>query len=287
MKDKLKIALLQDRAPLPGENAVERTASLIREAAGKGAKIICTQELFLTEYFCWKEDPGFFDLAHPIPCPLTESFQALAKELDVVLVLSLFEERAPGLYHNTALVIDADGKALGTYRKMHIPQDPGFEEKFYFTPGDTPFTSFDTKYGKIGVIICWDQWYPESARLTALAGAEIIFCPTAIGVIETEDDALGEAQKEAWINVQKGHAVANGCFYAACNRTGVEHGTRFWGSSFICDFYGKILSLGSRQCQILYGELDRKAMIDHRRMWPFFRDRRIDAYSDITRRFKE
>ena len=268
--------------------AAKHTDQLIREAAAKGARIICTQELFLTEYFCWKQDSSFFDLAVPIPSEWTDRFCRLAAELSVVLVLSLFERRAPGLCHNTAVVIDADGTLMGKYRKMHIPQDPGFEEKFYFSPGDLPFRSFHTRYADIGVLVCWDQWYPEAARLTALAGAQIIFCPTAIGGIASEPESLGNLQRDAWLNVQRGHAVANGCFWAAVNRVGVEHGTKFWGSSFTADFYGNHLVLGNREKpEILLADCDLAAMEEHRRMWPFFRDRRIDAYGKITRRFDD
>ena len=284
----VKIALLQDKARASVAEAADVTESLIAEAAANGAKIICTQELFLTEYFCWKQDPAFFDLSHPVPSALTDRFRGIAAKHAVVLILSLFEFRAPGLYHNTAAVIDADGSFLGKYRKMHIPQDPGFEEKFYFAPGDLGFRAFDTKYGRIGVIVCWDQWYPESARLTALRGAKIIFCPTAIGGIAGEGAELAALQRDAWLNVQRGHAVANGCYYAAVNRVGVEHGTKFWGSSFVCDFYGNHMTLGpEEECAVLYAECDFRAMEEHRRMWPFFRDRRIDAYENLTRRFND
>ena len=212
----------------------------------------------------------------------------VSKELDVVLVLSSFEKRAPGLHHNTAAIIDADGTFLGKYRKMHIPQDPGFEEKFYFTPGDIGFQAWNTKYGKIGVIICWDQWYPESARLTALKGAEIIFVPTAIGWLPEEKPLLGESQRNAWLNVQKGHAVANGCYYAAINRVGIEGETEFWGTSFVADYYGEFVAKASEnETEILYADCDLKAMEDHRRIWPFFRDRRIDSYQNILKRFDD
>ncbi len=281
-----RIACLQTLGFESTEEAASHTEKIIREAAAGGAKIICTQELFLTPYFCRVQDPELFDLAEPIPGPSTDRFQVLAKELGVVLILSLFEKRAPGLYHNTAAVLDADGRYLGAYRKMHIPQDPGFEEKFYFTPGDTGFKAWDTAFGKIGVIICWDQWYPESARLTAMAGAEIIFCPTAIGWLPEEKAALGERQLRAWQRVQEGQAVANGCFYAAVNRVGTEGDTEFWGHSFVADYTGTLLAEGGEQeTEILYADCDLKAMEDHRRMWPFFRDRRIDAYGDITQRF--
>ena len=287
-KNKVKIALLQDQCYPTMDDAEKNCMARIREAAANGANIICTQELFLTEYFCWKQDPDFFELAFPLPCPMTDRFAALAKELNVVLILSLFEKRAPGLAHNTAIILDADGSIAGKYRKMHIPQDPGFEEKFYFAPGDGPFRAWDTKFGRIGVIICWDQWYPESARLTALDGAQIIFCPTAIGCIASESDELGNDQRNAWLNVQKSHPVANGCYYAAVNRVGVEHGTRFWGSSFVLDFYGNALAEGTRdKVEILYAECDLAAAEEHRRMWPFFRDRRIDAYSPLMERYHD
>ena len=284
----VRIALLQDRDRGGMETAAAHTEQLIRQAAAGGAKIICTQELFLTEYFCWKQDSSFFDLAVPIPSEWTARFQTLAKELSVVLILSLFERRAPGLSHNTAVVIDADGSLMGKYRKMHIPQDPGFEEKFYFAPGDLPYRSFRTRYAEIGVLVCWDQWYPEAARLTALAGAQIVFVPTAIGGIASEPESLGDQQRDAWLNVQRGHAVANGCYWAAVNRVGIEHGTKFWGSSFVADFYGNHLAIGGRaEEQILYADCDLAAMEEHRRMWPFFRDRRIDSYSELMRRFND
>ena len=284
----IRIALLQDTARSSVEEAIRITLDKIREAAERGANIICTQELFLTEYFCRTQDPAFFDLAEPIPGPVTERFAEAARQYGVVLILSLFEKRAPGLAHNSAVVLDADGTVAGVYRKMHIPQDPGFEEKFYFSPGDTGFRAWDTKFGRIGVIICWDQWYPESARITALDGAEIIFCPTAIGGIASEPESLAELQRDAWRNVQKAHAVANGCYYAAVNRVGTEHGTKFWGSSFVLDFYGNEIVSGSRtESAVLLADCDLRAMEEHRRMWPFFRDRRIDAYGLILERWHE
>ena len=284
----VRIALLQDRDRGSMSAAAARTESMISLAASCGAKIICTQELFLTEYFCWKQDSSFFDLAVPITSEWTDRFCRIARELSVVLVLSLFERRAPGLCHNTAVVIDADGTLMGKYRKMHIPQDPGFEEKFYFAPGDLPYRSFHTRYADIGVLVCWDQWYPEAARLTALAGAQIIFCPTAIGGIASEPESLTALQRDAWLNVQRGHAVANGCYFAAVNRVGTEHGTKFWGSSFVADFYGNHLVLGGTENDHpLFADCDLAAMEEHRRMWPFFRDRRIDSYSGLTRRFDD
>lgn len=265
---------------------MDDTEVLMREAAAGGAQVICTQELFATPYFCRTQDPALFDLAEPVPGPTVARFQSVARELGVVLILSLFERRAAGLYHNTAAIVDADGEYLGLYRKMHIPQDPGFEEKFYFTPGDTGFRAWDTAFGRIGVIICWDQWYPESARLTAMHGAEIIFCPTAIGWLPEEKPTLGTAQKQAWTRVQQGHAVANGCYYAAVNRVGTEGSTEFWGGSFVSDYLGtSIAEAGAVEDAVLLADCDLRALEDHRRMWPFFRDRRIDAYSGLTRRF--
>jgi N-carbamoylputrescine amidase len=282
----IRIACLQTKGFNAPEAAAVHTEGLIRQAAAGGARIICTQELFLTPYFCRVQDPALFDLAEAIPGPSTARFQTLAKELGVVLILSLFERRAAGLYHNTAAILDADGSYLGAYRKMHIPQDPGFEEKFYFTPGDTGFKAWDTAFGRIGVIICWDQWYPESARLTAMDGAEIIFCPTAIGWLPAEKPTLGERQLRAWQRVQEGQAVANGCYYAAVNRVGTEGETEFWGHSFVADYTGTLLAEGGeKDTGILYADCDLKALEDHRRMWPFFRDRRIDAYEGITQRF--
>ncbi|MFC5051607.1 carbon-nitrogen hydrolase [Rubritalea spongiae] len=281
-----RIALLQLTAHTEPTENIAKTEKAIRQAASEGAQIICTQELFTTEYFCITQDTDNFDLADPIPGPLTENHQALAKELGVVIVASGFEKRATGLYHNTAWVIDADGSYLGHYRKMHIPQDPGFEEKFYFTPGDKGYKSWDTQFGKIGVLICWDQWYPEAARLTALAGAEILIYPTAIGWLPEEKEQLGEAQHNAWQAVQCGHAVANSCYVVAINRTGTEGETEFWGQSFISNHYGQVIAKAPvHEEQILTAELDLDALEQHRRIWPFFRDRRIDSYSDITKRF--
>jgi N-carbamoylputrescine amidase len=284
----IRIACLQSAARDTPAAAHDRTEALIRQAAAAGAQILCTQELFDTPYFCRTQDPALFNLAEPVPGPTTRRFQSLAKELGVTLILSLFEKRAPGLCHNTAVLLDADGSLLGRYRKMHIPQDPGFEEKFYFTPGDLGFRAWDTAFGRIGVIICWDQWYPESARLTAMHGAQIIFCPTAIGWLPDEKAELGAAQHNAWLRVQQGHAVANGCYYAAVNRTGTEGQTEFWGSSFISDYTGTLLAEAPADREdILIADCDLTALETHRRMWPFFRDRRIDAYAGLTQRFLE
>ncbi len=282
----VKLALIQLEAAADKADNIARTDKHIRQAAANGAQIICTQELFTTEYFCRTQDPKHFDLADSIPSQLTDDHQALAKELGVVIIASGFEKRSTGLYHNSAWIIDADGEMLGIYRKMHIPQDPGFEEKFYFTPGDTGFKSWKTQFGTIGVLICWDQWYPEAARLTALQGAEIIFYPTAIGWLPEEKAELGEAQHCAWETVQRGHGVANSCYIAAVNRVGTEGETEFWGQSFVSDHCGQIIAKApASEETILYADLDLAALEEHRRMWPFFRDRRIDAYQGITKRF--
>lgn len=282
----MKIALLQSRAFATRKEALQHHLGLIRKAAEGGAQVICTQELFLTEYFCDIQEPERFDLAEKIPGPTVEALRELAALLEVVIVASLFERRGAGLYHNTAVVIDADGNLTGIYRKNHIPQDPGFEEKFYFTPGDTGYPVWDTRYGKLGVLICWDQWYPEAARLMALGGAEVIIYPTAIGWLPEEKEDLGEAQHVAWETVQRGHAVANGCYVAAINRVGREKGTEFWGQSFVADPYGRVVArAGVGDEEILFHECDRKLLEETRRIWPFFRDRRIETYGGLTKRW--
>jgi N-carbamoylputrescine amidase len=281
----VRIALIQGREQGNPSTDLAYTVARIREAAASGAQIVCTQELFNTPYFCRTQDTKHFDLAEPIPGATTELLEAVAGELGIVIISALFERRASGVYHNTAAVIDADGRYLGKYRKMHIPQDPGFEEKFYFTPGDLGYKVWDTKFGKISVLICWDQWYPEAARLSALAGAEIIFYPTAIGWLPAEKAELGAAQHIAWEAVQRGHAVANGCYVAAVNRTGVEGEIEFWGQSFVSDFYGQIVERAPvSEEHILIADCDLKALEDMRRTWPFFRDRRIDTYDGMTSR---
>ena len=260
-------------------------------AADAGAQIICTQELFRSEYFCQSEEHRFFALAESIPGPSTEAFQSFAKARGVVVIASLFERRASGLYHNTAVVIDADGTLLGKYRKMHIPDDPLFYEKFYFTPGDLGFRAWKTRFGTIGVLICWDQWYPEGARLTALKGAEILFYPTAIGWHPSEKGEFGIRQHSAWETIQRAHGVSNGCFVAAVNRVGHERpiggdGIEFWGQSFVSGTSGEILAKASvGQAENLLVSVDLSQVDATRTHWPFFRDRRIDAYGDITRRF--
>lgn len=281
----VRVGLVQMRCVASAQANLERAVALVREAAARGAQVVCLQELFLSPYFCRTQDVRFFDLAEPVPGPTTEVLAALAGELGVVLVVSLFEKRAAGVYHNTAVVVDADGAVLGKYRKMHIPQDPGFEEKFYFTPGDLGFRAWQTRFGRIGVLICWDQWYPEAARLTALAGAEILFYPTAIGWLQSEKAALGGAQHTAWETVQRGHAVANGCYVAAVNRVGTEGETEFWGQSFVADPYGQVMTRASvSEEEVLLQDCDLGRVEEFRRIWPFFRDRRIDAFGDLGRR---
>ncbi|MFM7743675.1 MAG: carbon-nitrogen hydrolase [Verrucomicrobiota bacterium] len=289
MADSVRVGLVQLTAEDTPAANVRKTLPRIEEAAAKGAKIIGLQEMFTTKYFCVTQDPKHFDLAEPIETgpSVTELAQA-AKRLGVVIVAPLFEARGSEVYHNTAAVIDADGTVLGKYRKMHIPQDPGFEEKFYFTPGDLGFRSWKTAYGNIGVLICWDQWYPEAARLTALGGAQILFYPTAIGWLPEEKAALGQAQHNAWETVQRGHGVANGCYVAATNRVGTEGRTQFWGQSFVSDPYGEIVARASVENEeVLLADCDLAKQREFRRIWPFFRDRRIEAYGDLTRRLRD
>jgi N-carbamoylputrescine amidase len=274
----------------PGDNLACCLAAATR-AAKDGAQIICTQELFRSQYFCQSEDHANFQLAEAIPGPSTEAFGKLAKRHGVVVIASLFEKRASGLYHNTAVVFDADGSMLGKYRKMHIPDDPLFYEKFYFTPGDLGFRTWNTRFGKLGVLVCWDQWYPEAARLTALQGAEILFYPTAIGWHPGEKAEYGERQHGAWETIQRAHGVANGCYVAVANRVGLERpvggdGIEFWGQSFVAGTSGEMLAKASvdQETNLLVSvDLDKVDVT--RTHWPFLRDRRIDAYGDITRRF--
>ncbi|MCB1228301.1 MAG: carbon-nitrogen hydrolase [Verrucomicrobiales bacterium] len=280
------LGLIQSKAFSSSEEALREHEQRIHAAAAQGAQVICLQELFLTPYFCKREETALFDLAEPVPGPTTRALEPLAAELGVVIIASLFEKRGPGLYHNTAAVIDADGRYLGKYRKHHIPEDPGFNEKFYFTPGDLGYRVWDTRHGRIGVLICWDQWYPEAARLAALAGAEILFYPTAIGWLASEKAELGAAQHCAWETVQRGHAVANGCFVAAVNRTGIEEETEFWGQSFVADPYGRIVARAAVDAEEnLIVPIETQEVEDFRRIWPFFRDRRIDTYAPLTKRY--
>jgi N-carbamoylputrescine amidase len=291
----IKIGLLQTSVgPDPARN-LKKTLGLVERAARQGAKIICTQELFRSEYFCQSEDHKNFQLAESIPGPSTDAFCRLAKEHRIVIVASLFERRASGVYHNTAAIIDADGSLLGIYRKMHIPDDPLFYEKFYFTPGDLGFKAWSTRYGRIGVLICWDQWYPEAARLTAMQGAEILFYPTAIGWHPGEKKKHGVQQHGAWETIQRAHAVANGCFVAVANRIGHEilpgvggDGLEFWGQSFVAGTSGEMIAkAGSDKEEILVATLDLAQVDVTRTHWPFLRDRRIDAYGDLTKRLSD
>ena len=289
MADSVRVGLIQLTAEDTPAANVRKTIPRIEEAAAKGAKIIGLQEMFTTKYFCITQDPANFDLAEPIETgPSVTALAQVAQRLGVVIVAPLFEARGSEIYHNTAAVIDADGTVLGKYRKMHIPQDPGFEEKFYFTPGDLGFRTWKTAHGDIGVLICWDQWYPEAARLTALGGAQILFYPTAIGWLPEEKAALGHAQHNAWETVQRGHGVANGCYVAATNRVGTEGRTQFWGQSFVSDPYGEIVARASvEREEVLLADCDLAKQRAFRRIWPFFRDRRIDAYGDLTRRLRD
>jgi N-carbamoylputrescine amidase len=286
----VKLGLLQSRCTANPKENLKKTLAMTEQAAKRGANIICTQELFRSQYFCQSEDHKFFDLAEPIPGPSTQAFQKLAKKHGVVVIASLFEKRASGVYHNTAAIIDADGSLLGIYRKMHIPDDPLFYEKFYFTPGDLGFKAWRTKFGKIGVLVCWDQWYPEGARLTAMQGAEILFYPTAIGWHPKEKKEYGVNQHGAWELIQRSHAVANGCYVAAVNRIGLEtpiggDGLEFWGQSFVAGTSGQILQKASAdQEEILIVPVDLQKVDVTRTHWPFLRDRRIDAYGDLTKR---
>lgn len=288
---KVTLGLLQHACGTSPAANLRRTLALAEKAARQGANIICTQELFRSQYFCQAEKHEYFRLAEPIPGPSSRAFQALARKHGVVVIASLFERRAAGLYHNTAVIFDADGRMVGRYRKMHIPDDPLYYEKFYFTPGDTGFRAWDTRFGRIGVLICWDQWYPEGARLTALQGAEILFYPTAIGWHPGEKAEHGARQHGAWETIQRAHAVANGCYVAAVNRIGTERpeggdGIEFWGQSFVAGTSGEILAkAGTDREEVMLVPIDLAQVETTRTHWPFLRDRRIDAYGDITRRY--
>lgn len=291
----LTVALIQQACTEDtGENLVHAEQA-IRDAARDGARLLLLQELFSTRYFCQVEDPALFDLAEPIPGPVTERLGTLAQALGIVIVGSVFERRASGLYHNTAVVLDADGRLVGRYRKMHIPDDPGYSEKFYFTPGDGGFTPIDTSLGRLGVLVCWDQWYPEAARLMALSGAEILLYPSAIGWDAGDSEDEQARQRDAWITVQRSHAIANGLPVLSCNRTGLEPdpagnttGIQFWGSSFVAGPQGEILGMAATDSpETLVVEIDRSRSEEVRRIWPYLRDRRIDAYDDLVRRFRD
>jgi N-carbamoylputrescine amidase len=294
---KYKVGLVQmSMGPDPNAN-LESAIAHIRDAAGRGANIVCLPELFRAQYFCQREDIRLFDLAEPIPGPSTSRLAEVAREAKVVIVASLFERRAPGLYHNTAVTLGPDGNIISVYRKMHIPDDPLYYEKFYFTPGDLGFKAVDTSFGRVGTLVCWDQWYPEGARLTAMQGAEVLFYPTAIGWHPSEKEEFGAAQYDAWQTIQRAHAIANGVYVAGVNRVGHENGDingnratgpglEFWGGSFLADPFGRIIAKASHETEeILIGEIDLALLEDTRRNWPFLRDRRIDAYSPITSRF--
>lgn len=290
-------ALVQMACSEDPDANLERAVHRIRQAARADAKLVCLPELFRSQYFCQREDAAFFDLAEPIPGPTTEALSAAARESQVVVVAPIFERRAPGLYHNSLVVFDAGGENRGLYRKMHIPDDPAYYEKFYFTPGDLGFRAFDTKVGRVGALICWDQWYPEGARLTALRGAQVLFYPTAIGWHPHEKEQWGIAQRDAWRTIQRAHAIANGVYVAVVNRVGHERlrerdgsaggpGIEFWGSSFIADPFGAVVAEASvDREEILLAEIDPQRIEDTRRNWPFLRDRRVDAYSGIGKRF--
>jgi N-carbamoylputrescine amidase len=295
--EKYKIGLVQmSCTPDPAEN-LGRAMDRVREAASRGAQVVCLPELFQTQYFCQREDAALFDLAESIPGQTTEKLSALASQLRIVLIASMFERRTAGVYHNTAVIFDTDGAQRGIYRKMHIPDDPLYYEKYYFTPGDLGFRAFDTNAGRIGTLVCWDQWYPEGARLTALQGANVLFYPTAIGWHPAEKAEFGVAQHDAWRTIQRAHAIANGVYVAVVNRVGFETGNirgnqaagaglEFWGGSFVCDPFGRIIAEASHaKEEILVAEVDLKVMEDTRRNWPFLRDRRIDSYTPITSRF--
>ena len=290
---RFKVGLIQMACtPDPQEN-LARALARVKEAASAGAQVICLPELFRSQYFCQREDHAFFDLAEPVPGPSTEVLGGLAKMLGVVIIAPVFERRAPGIYHNSAAVIDATGEIAGLYRKMHIPDDPAYYEKFYFTPGDLGFRAFDTAAGRLGTLLCWDQWYPEGARLTALQGASVLLYPTAIGWHPDEKAQYGAAQQDAWRTVQRAHAIANGVYVAAVNRVGHEQltgtpgkGIEFWGSSFICDPFGVVIAEASHDREeIVLGEIDLQRIEETRQHWPFLRDRRIDAYGGLDQRF--
>ncbi len=297
-----KIALIQMSCGVSTEENLKKAAEFVREAARAGANIVCLPELFRAQYFCQREDHALFDTAEAIPGPSTEVLSQVAREEKVVIIASLFERRAAGLYHNTAAILETDGTLAGKYRKMHIPDDPLYYEKFYFTPGDLGFKTWQTTEGPIGTLVCWDQWYPEAARVTALMGAETLFYPTAIGWHPSEKEEFGEAQYSAWQTMQRAHAISNGVFVGAVNRVGHEHGDvehdgvlmkgpegaglEFWGGSFIADPFGRVIAQASHDKEeILMAEIDRKLLEDTRRNWPFLRDRRIDAYGGITSRY--
>ena len=283
--EEISLALIQfSCSSIPDDN-MARAITKIRGAAATGAQVILLQELFTTTYFCQIVDEQYFDWAQSIPGPITEELTSLAKELEIVIVAPFFERRAAGIYHNSLVVIDADGTLMGTYRKKHIPDDPGFHEKYYFTPGDDEYKIFDTKYVKIGTLICWDQWYPEAARITALKGAELLVYPTAIGTLPAEKGEKGHEFLEAWQTIQRSHAIANGCYVASINRVGQEGDISFWGQSFVSGPFGQVQAKAGGEEEVLQTAIDISAIEKQRQTWPFFRDRRIDTYQPILQRF--
>ncbi|MEE8348500.1 MAG: carbon-nitrogen hydrolase [Acidobacteriota bacterium] len=285
---KVSLGLIQMRCGDDPEENIQHSIDHIRTAAARGARVICLQELFRSSYFCQEEDARFFDFAEPVPGPTTQRLGKIARELQVVIVASLFEKRTLGLYHNCAAVIDIQGEVVGKYRKMHIPEDPCYFEKFYFTPGDLGFQNHSTPYGELGVLLCWDQWFPEAARLTALKGAQLLLYPTAIGWMDGASEEDNQAQHSSWETVQRGHAIANGVFLAAVNRVGREGQLTFWGQSFVCDPFGRVVARASaKEEEILVVECDLEQIEQTRRNWPFWRDRRIEAYQGLDARFLE
>ncbi len=283
----LRIALVQMSCEAEPQRNLDKALTRIDEAAARGAKVICLQELFRSRYFCQSEEARSFDLAEPVPGPTSEALGAAAAARKVVVVGSIFERRTEGIYHNTAVVMDADGRLAGRYRKMHIPDDPHYYEKFYFTPGDLDFTAHRTAHATVGALVCWDQWFPEAARLVALAGAQIVFYPTAIGWERGEVEPVRRRQLQAWETVQRGHAIANGMFVAVVNRVGAEESLEFWGNSFVVDPFGEVIArAGASAEEILIADCNLALIEETRRNWPFLRDRRIDAYGDLLRRFR-
>jgi N-carbamoylputrescine amidase len=284
----VKVGLVQMSCELEPAANLKKAIGRIGEAAKKGAQIVCLQELFRSQYFCQTEDIELFKLAETIPGPTTEALSKVARQKKVVVLASLFEKRAAGIYHNTTVVLDANGNIAGKYRKMHIPDDPLYYEKFYFTPGDLGFQTHDTAYGKVGALVCWDQWFPEAARLTALSGAEFIFYPTAIGWLPGEEDEMNQAQHSAWETIQRAHAIANGVYVVAVNRVGREGKLNFWGQSFVADPFGRIIAKASADNEeVLLVDCDLNKIEETRQNWPFLRDRRIDAYGNLLYRYAE
>jgi len=294
MTTRFNVGLVQMAMSRDAAANTEKAARKVAEAAGRGAQVVCLPEMYRTPYFCQSETHAHFDLAEAVDGPSVQRLAAVARQHGVAVVVPIFERRAPGLYHNSAVILDADGSVAGLYRKMHIPDDPGFYEKFYFTPGDLGFQAVETRHGRIGTLICWDQWYPEGARLTALAGAAVLFYPTAIGWHPAEKAEFGPSQRDAWRTIQRSHAIANGCYVAAVNRVGHEQetpeaaGLEFWGTSFLCDPFGVVVAEASTDREeTLVAPVDLGRIEEVRRHWPFLRDRRVDAYGDLTRRYRD